>query len=56
VGAADVNGDGADDILTTPAGPVARVKIFDGSSLALAGSYFVMYPPAGAGMFITGSR
>lgn len=56
VGAADVNGDGADDILTTPAGPVPHVKIFDGPSLALAGSYLVIYPPAGAGMLITGSR
>jgi hypothetical protein len=37
-----VNADGADDILTTPAGPVPHVKVFDGPSLGLLNSSFVI--------------
>jgi hypothetical protein len=55
VSAADVNGDGRDDILTMPAAPLAYVKAFDGPSLALLASFLVFDPPAGAGMFIAGS-
>jgi len=56
VGAADVNGDGVDDILTTPAAPMGHLEIFNGLNLALLESSFVSNLPAGAGVFVTGSR
>lgn len=51
-----MNADGADDILTTAGGPVPHVKVFDGPSLGLLNSSFVIDPPAGGGIFIAGSR
>jgi fibronectin-binding autotransporter adhesin len=56
VGSVDRNGDGADDILTTLAAPGGHVKVFDGLSLAILDSFFAADLPAGAGLFITGSR
>ena len=56
VGSVDRNGDGVDDILTTLAGPGGHVKVFDGLSLAMLDSFFAADLPAGAGLFITGSR
>jgi hypothetical protein len=56
VAAAAVNGDGVDDILTAPAAPIGNVKIFDGASLALLESSLAVNLPAGAGLYVTGSR
>jgi hypothetical protein len=50
-----VHGDGADDILTTPAAPVAHIKIFDGQGFGVLESALVIGPP-GTGLFVTGSR
>jgi subtilisin family serine protease len=56
VAAADVNGDGKDDIITAQGtGPNAHEKIFDGSSLALLLDQ-TPYDGAGVGVFVGGKR
>ena len=44
VAAGDVNGDGAYDVVTAPAGGPSHVQVFDGRTLALRHSFFAFDP------------
>jgi hypothetical protein len=51
----DVNGDGRDDILAAPGGPVPHLKIFDGATLQLLDS-FLATATTTVGIFVGGSH